>query len=102
MMGSKSRVEGRFKEIKVHIERCSQNEVQQTIKMGLSGVEVAPFGPKLCQNVAPRLRIIFQALLGPKTKLKKTKFPEMLKIQIFTVQSLPLYIETPDIHMHSN
>ena len=39
--------------------------------MGLDGVEVAPFGPKLCQNVGPRLRIIFQALLGPKTKLEK-------------------------------
>ena len=25
------------------------------------------------QNVTPRLRIIFQALLGPKTKLKKNK-----------------------------
>ena len=64
--------------------------------MGLNGVEVAPFGPKLCQNVAPTLRIIFQALLGPKTQLKKSRKPKMLKIQIFTVQSHQLYIETPD------
>ena len=41
--------------------------------MGLSGVEVAPFGLKLCQNVASRLRIIFQALLGLKTQFKKQK-----------------------------
>ena len=53
-----------------HWERCSQNEVPKTINMGLNWGEVAPFGPKLCQNVAPRLRIIFQALLGPKNKLK--------------------------------
>ena len=39
--------------------------------MGTKGVQVAPFGPKLCQNVAPRLRIIYQTLLGLKTKLKK-------------------------------
>ena len=43
----------------------------KTIKIGLNGIEVAPFGPKLCQNVPPRLRIIFQALLGPKTQFKK-------------------------------
>ena len=64
--------------------------------MGLSGVEVAPFGPELCQNVAPRLRIIFQALLGPKTKLKRSKNQKMLKIPIFPVQSHQLYMETPD------
>ena len=64
--------------------------------MGLNGVEVAPFGPKLCQNVAPRLRVIFQALLGIKTQLKKNKNPENVEIPIFTVQSHPLYIETPD------
>ena len=50
--------------------------------MGLSGVEVAPFGPKLCRNVAPRLRIIFQALPGPKTQLKNIKKMEMLKIPL--------------------
>ena len=44
----------------------------KTIKMDPNQVEVAPFGPKLCQNVAPRLRIIFQSLLVPKAKLKKT------------------------------
>ena len=49
------------------------NRPSKTIKIGLNGVEVAPFGPKLCQNVAPRLRIIFQALLAQKTQLKKTK-----------------------------
>ena len=72
------------------------NRPSKTIKIGLNGVEVAPFGPKLCQNVAPRLRIIFQALPGPKTKLKKSKIPKMLKIPIFPVQSHQLYIETPD------
>ncbi len=41
--------------------------------MDLNGVQVGPFGPKLCQNDAPDLRIIFQALLGPKNKLKKKK-----------------------------
>ena len=46
------------------------------MKIGLNRVEVALFGPKLCQNVAPRLRIIFQALLGPETQLKKIKKPE--------------------------
>ena len=51
--------------------------------MGLNRVEVAPFGPTLCQNVAPRLRIIFQALLGPKTKIKKSKKPKVLKIPMF-------------------
>ena len=34
----------------------------------LNGIQVVPFGPKLCQNVAPRLRIIFQALLGLKNQ----------------------------------
>ena len=38
--------------------------------MDLNGVQVAPFGPKLGQNDAPDLRIIFQALLGPKPNLK--------------------------------
>ena len=57
---------------------------------------MAPFGLKLCQNDAPDLRIIFQALLGPKTKLKGSKNLKMLKIPIFPVQSHQLYIETPD------
>ena len=73
-----------------------QSEVDETMKMGLSGVEMAPFGAKLCQNVAPRLRIIFQALLGLKTQLKNIKNLSMLKIPFFTVQSHQLYIETPD------
>ena len=59
-------------------------------------VQVAPFGLKLCENVAPRLRIIFQALPDPKTELKNTKIQKIIKIPIFTVQSHPLYIETPD------
>ena len=97
MMGPKSKVEGRFKEIKIGIGTSVRKmRSEKTIKTGLSGVEVAPFGPKLCQNVAPRLRIIFQALLGPKTKLNKFKIPKIMKIQMFTVQSHPLYIETPD------
>ena len=41
--------------------------------MDLNGVQVAPFGPKLGQNDAPELRIIFQALLGPKTLFKNQK-----------------------------
>ena len=45
------------------------------MKMGLDGVDVVPFGAKLYQNVAPRLRIIFQALLGLKTKIKTIFFP---------------------------
>ena len=60
----------------------------KTTKMDPNRVEVAPFGPKLCQNVAPRLRIIFQTLLGLKTKLKKTKKnTKILKTPIFAVPS---------------
>ena len=43
------------------------------MKMELNGVQVAPFGLKLCQNDAPDLSIILEALLGPKTLLKKRK-----------------------------
>ena len=46
-----------------------KNEVPQNHEHGLDGVQVGPFGPKLCQNGAPELRIIFQALLGFKTTL---------------------------------
>ena len=66
----------------------------KTIKIGLNRIQVVPFGRKLCQNVAPRLRIILQAPLGPKTKLKKSKNPKMLKIPISPVQSHQLYIDT--------
>ena len=59
----------------------------KTIKMGLNGVQVAPFGPKLGQNDAPDLRIIFRTLLDPKTLLKNPKIPKILKISIFTVRS---------------
>ena len=59
----------------------------KTMKMDLNHVQVGTFGLKLCQNVAPRLRIIFQALLGPKNQLKKSKEPEMLKIPVFAVPS---------------
>ena len=45
----------------------------KTMKLALNGVQVAPFGLKLCQNDAPDLRIIFQTLLGPKTSFKNTK-----------------------------
>ena len=44
--------------------------------MDLNGVQVAPFGSKLGQNVAPSLRIIFQALLGPEILLKNPKAPK--------------------------
>ena len=67
------------------------NRPSKTIKIGLNGVEVAPFGPKLCQNVAPRLRIIFQALLGQRTQLTNSKIPEIIEILSFTVQNHPLY-----------
>ena len=71
-MGSKNRVEGRFKEIKVDIGRgVRKMKVTKTIQMDLNGVEVAPFGPKLCQNIAPRLRIFIQALLRLKKHIKK-------------------------------
>ena len=64
--------------------------------MDANRVEVDPFGPKR-QNVAPRLRIIFQALLGPQTQFKNSKTKtNMLTIPLFTVQSHQLYIETPD------
>ena len=63
--------------------------------MGLKGPKVGPFGPKLGQNDAPELRNIFQALLGPKTQLKKSKTLKVIKIPIFTVQSHPLYTEIP-------
>ena len=44
------------------------------MKMGLNGDQAGPFGPKLGQNDTPELRIIFQALLGPKTQnSNKTK-----------------------------
>ena len=53
-MGPKSKVEGRCKEIKVAIwDKCSQNEVRTTIKIGLNGVEVAPFGVSLGRNGVP-------------------------------------------------
>ena len=45
----------------------------KTIKKYLNGVQVAPFGPKLGQNDGPDLRIIFQTLLGPKSKFKSQK-----------------------------
>ena len=68
MMGSKSRVEGRFKEGEVDIGRAGRKmKFAKTTKMDLNGVQVDPFGPKLGQNDTPELRIIFQALLGPKT-----------------------------------
>ena len=47
--------------------------------MGLNGVQVAPFGLKLCQNDAPDLRIILEALLGPKTLFTKIKKKNIYK-----------------------
>ena len=49
------------------------NGPSKTIKIGLNEVQVAPFGWKLCRNDAPDLRIILGALLGPKSKFKKSK-----------------------------
>ena len=62
------------------------NRPSQIIKMGLNGVQVAPFGLKLCQNDAPDLRIILEALLGPKTLFKNQKSPTIIKIPSFTVK----------------
>ena len=44
-------------------------------------MQVVPFGPKLGQNEAPELRIIFQTLLGPQTLFKKSEKPHNVKIQ---------------------
>ena len=62
------------------------NRPSKTIKIGLNGVQVAPFGLKLCQNAAPDLRIILGALLGPKTLLKNKK-TKNIKIPRFTVNN---------------
>ena len=56
------------------------NQVPETAKMSLNGVEVGPFGPKLGQNDAPDLRIIFQALLGPKTLFKNKNIQILLRV----------------------
>ena len=71
----------------------------KTIKIGLNGVQVAPFGPKRCQNDAPDLRIIFPALLGPKTKLKNQKRLTIIKNHIVTVQNQQFYTQTPDFYI---
>ena len=63
------------------------NRRSKTVKIALNGVQVAPFGLKLCQNDAPDLRIIFPALLDPKPQLKKSKTPKIIKIPIFTVNN---------------
>ena len=66
-MAPKSKLEGRCKERKIDIGRhVRKSGPPEIIKMHTNGLPVAPFGLKLCQNVAPRLRIIFQALLDPK------------------------------------
>ena len=77
-MGTKNKVQERFKEITIDIGTgiCTMSSEKKTINIGLNGVEVAPFGHKLCQHVTPRLRIIFQALLGLKDKLNKSTTPK--------------------------
>ena len=70
-------VEGRFKEIKVDIRRGDPKmRSLKTTKIYLNGVQVAPFGLKLCQNDAPDLRIILEASPDQKTiqKCKKSRF----------------------------
>ena len=62
----------------------------------LNGVQVARFGPKLCQNDAADFRIILGALLGPETQLEKSKIPKVIKIPIITVQNHQVYIAIPD------
>ena len=49
------------------------NGRSKTVKIGLNGVQVAPFGLKLCQNDAPDLRIILEASPDPKNLLKNQK-----------------------------
>ena len=64
-------VERRFKEIKVDIGtgvRTMRSE--QSITMGLNGVQVGLFGLTPCRNDAPELRIILEALPVPKTEFK--------------------------------
>ena len=51
--------------------------------MGLNGMQVAPFGPKLGQNVTPSLRIILEGLLDPKTLFKKSEKQQHIKIIMF-------------------
>ena len=59
----------------------------KTIQIDPNEVQVAPFGPKLWQNVALRLRIIFQALLGLKAQLKDQNKKNMYKLHC-----LPIFI----------
>ena len=55
------------------MEDMFANEVLKNYRMDPNRVEVAPIGPKLCQDVAPSLRIFFQPFLGPKTTQKNIK-----------------------------
>ena len=63
-------------------------------------VQVAPFGPKLCQNDAPDLRIILGALLGPKTQLEKNKNRGKKKHQNpdFYVSKPSIIYRTPEFY----
>ena len=64
-------VEGRFKEIKIDIGRGGPKmKSQKPTKIYLNGVQVAPFGLKLCQNDAPDLRIISEASPDPRKQFK--------------------------------
>ena len=48
--------------------------------MSLSGLQVVAFVPKLGQNNAPSLRVMLQALVGPKTLFKNPKKTKHVKI----------------------
>ena len=48
--------------------------------MVLNGVEVAPFGPKLCQNVAAGLRIILDQSRDPSTQFKHKQIRIFLRV----------------------
>ena len=63
------------------------NRPSQIMKIGLNGVQVAPFGLKLCQNDAPDLRIILEGLLVPKTLFKNPKNHKIIEIPSFTVKN---------------
>ena len=63
------------------------NRPSKITRVCLRGVQVALFGLKLCENDAPDLRIILEALLGPKTLFKHPKKPKNIKIPSFTVNN---------------
>ena len=60
-----------------------KSEVPQNHKDGPESGRGGPVWAETLSNVAPRLRIIFQALPGPETQLKTLKDTTMLKCPVF-------------------